>query len=341
MADPTAVNPPPPIQVLQMMMGHWVAQITAAVARFEVPDQLAKGPKSAEELARACQANRDAMERLLRAATMVGLLREEGGRYTNSPTGECLRSGTPGSVRDLVIAELAPGHWLPWGKLYDAVKSGQPTCRATLGMDLWDYYAKNTEEGTCFARGMGNVSAMAVQEVLASSFDWRRFTHVVDVGGSQGVMLQGILHAVPQAKGILFDRPDVIEAGRSAVNGYGLGDRLSQVAGDFFQEVPAGGDLYVMKLIIHDWDDAHCTTILKNVHRAAKPGAHLAIVEMVRPDQVAPAPVFLMDLNMLVMLGGRERSEAELRALLAGAGWKLTRVVPTAGLSSVVEAQRV
>lgn len=331
---------PPHLQMLQMMMGHWAGQTAAAIARFEIPDHLANGPRSSDDLARLCEANPSSFFRLMRAGVSIGLLREvEPGAFATTPVGDTLRKDHPTSVRDLVIAELSPGHWLPWGRLYDAVKEGKSLASTVLGMDTWQYYAANKEEGACFARGMGNLSALVVNEVLPS-YDFSRFERIVDVGGSQGVMIAGVLKVATGARGVLFDRPDVIDAGQANVRAHGLGDRLESVAGDFMKEVPAGGDLYILKHILHDWDDEQSTTILKNVHRAAKPGAKVLVVEMTVPEEVTPTPVNLMDLNMLVMVNGRERTEKEFAALLTGAGLRFERAHPSMGLFSLIEATR-
>ena len=338
---PTRHEPPPQVQMMQMVMGSWVAQLIGAIARFEVSDHIASGLHRVEDLARVCGADTDALHRLLRAGAMVGVVCEiEPGQFGLMPLGETLRSDVPGSMRDAVISGTAPGGWLPWGRICDAVKTGRPTSHAALGNDLWSYYSENPDEAAYFARAMSNISAMAAAEVLASGYDFSQFTHIVDVGGSQGAMLAGILRTAPRSKGVLFDRPEVIEAGRATVMAYGLGDRLTQVAGDFLKEAPQGGDLYVLKWILHDWADADCLIILRNIQRASGPRGRAAIIEMVRPERVVPTPTFLMDLNMLVAFGGRERTEKEFGALLGAAGWKIARVVPTQGLFQIIEAER-
>jgi hypothetical protein len=341
MSPPTDAAPPPHVQMLHIMMGHWIAQAAATVARFEIPDHLAAGPRTVAELAGLTGANPDALNRLLRAAVSVGILREvEPAVYANSPLGETLRKDAPVGLRDLVVAELAPGHWLPWGHLYDAVKGGGSQARAALGCDTWEYYARTPEEGACFARGMGNVSAIAAAEVLPA-YDFSRFEHIVDVGGSEGVMLAGALRAAPGARGVLFDLPEVIDRGGQAIAQHGLGGRLQAVGGDFRAEVPPGGDLYILKAILHDWDDDGSLTILRNVRQAARPGAKIVVIEMVLPERVSPSPVHLMDLNMLVMLGGRERAEPEFASLFDRAGLRFERAIPTRGLFSLLEATRV
>jgi hypothetical protein len=331
-------TPPPPAQVLQMMMGMWVSQILAVAARFGVADLIAAGTTSSDAIAASCEADAAAMYRLLRAGAAVGLFVEEGGRtFGLTPLGECIRSGVPGSVRDLVVAESAPGHWLPWGRLYDAVRVGASVAPETLGMNTWEYYAANPDEAAWFARGMGNLSAMVSQDV-ARLYDASDRKTIVDVGGSQGVLLASLMRQSDAARGVLFDRPEVIGQARAAVAESGLADRIELASGDFFAAVPAGADLYVLKSILHDWPDDDCRSILRNVRTAAAPGAKVLIVEMLVPDDPQPSPVALMDLNMLVMLNGRERTRAEFERLLGDAGFSLARVLPTGGMFSMLEA---
>ena len=338
--DANQTTPEIPIQIFQMMMGGWAAQCLATVARLGIADELDERAMTSDELAHAVGADSDAMARLLRAATATGLLTADDDlRYHATPAAACLRRDAPGSMRNLVISLLAPGHWKPWGHLYDTIVTGQPAVEATLGCALWDYYDHNDEELEWFAGGMSDISNVVSLDTVAA-YDFARFETIVDVGGSHGVMLAAALSAAPDGRGVLFDRPDVIAAGRDTVASYGLDGRLTTIGGDFFHEVPAGGDLYLLKAIVHDWDDAAARTILQRVRAAAKPSSTLLLVELLLPDTITAeaAPVTLMDLNMLVLFGGRERTEAEFRALLGSAGWTLDRVVPTRGMGSLLEA---
>jgi hypothetical protein len=329
--------PPPPVQVLQMLMGLWVSQILAATARFGAADVIARGLTASDDIAAEAGANPDTFYRLLRAAAACGIVAETAPRnFALTPLGECLRTDAPGSLKDLIIAECAPGHWLPWGQLYEAVKSGRSPASDVLGMNVWDYYAKNQEEALSFARGMGNLSAMVSQDV-ARLYDAKSYKTIIDVGGSQGVLLRGLLAQNPAARGIVFDLPEVIEGAKHA---FANDDRIELVAGDFFSNVPSGGDLYVLKSILHDWPDDRCATILRNVRSASKPGAKLLLVEMLLPDHPQPTPVAFMDLNMLVMLNGRERTAADFTKLLRDNGFNVTSVIPTGGMFSLIEADR-
>ncbi|HJW93029.1 MAG TPA: methyltransferase [Thermoanaerobaculia bacterium] len=323
---------PPHVHVLQLMMGLWHAQIVAAAARFGVADLIASGVHDSDSLAQECGADPDSLYRLLRACAALGIFFEsEPRRFALTPAGECLRSNAPNSLRDFLIAETAPGHWLPWGRLYDAVKAGKSLSSEILGMPPWEYYAKNQEEGLSFARGMGNLSSIVAQDVTRV-YAANGFQRIVDIGGSQGVLLRSLLATSPTARGVLFDLPEIIASAKPD-------ERIELVGGSFFEEVPADGDLYLLKSILHDWPDDRCTEILKSIHRAAKPGATLLVVEMLLPDSPQPSPVAFMDLNMLVMLGGRERSAAEMSALLATGGFAVKRVLPI-GMFSLIEAGR-
>jgi len=336
----TPEAPPPFAIALQMLTGMWVSQVMSAVAQLGVPDLIAAGTRSAGHLAEECSADENALRRLLRAAATIGLVVETvPNEFALTPVGETLRANVPGSLRDFVIAETAPGHWLPWGRLVDAVRRSGSMAKKTMGIEPWEYYATNVEEGRCFARGMSNLSAIA-SEAVAHVYDPGDVHRVVDVGGSEGVLLRGILRRAPNARGVLFDRADVIEGARRAVAESGMAGRIELASGDFFTDVPRGGDLYLLKSILHDWPDDKCEEIVKSVHRAAAEGSRLVVVEGLLPDTPQPSPVTLMDMNMLVMLGGRERTAGEYTALLQRCGYEVARVIPTGGMFSVIEALR-
>lgn len=322
--------PPPRVQAFQMLMGMWVAQIAATTARLGIADAIAAGHTSADALVRESAADPDALRRFLRAAATAGLVTEDAtGTFALTPIGECLRSDGPHSLSDFFIAETAPAHWLPWGRLYDAVKSGSAVAADTLGMSPWEYYAQNQDEGLTFARGMGNLSAM-VSADLAPLYDPSRFTTIVDVGGSQGVMLNALLERAPNARGILFDRPEIIASVKPT-------QRVELVGGDFFETVPKGGDLYVLKSILHDWNDEDGDRILRNVRGACEAGAHILLVETILPPAPQPSPVAFMDMNMLVMLGGRERTAEEYGAMMKRAGFEMTQVIRAPGMFGMIE----
>lgn len=261
-------------------------------------------------------------------------------RFGLTPLGDTLRSSVPGSVRNFAVAETAPGHWQPWGKMYEAIKTGEPMCKPALGMELWDWYSKNPEEGEYFNGAMGDLSA-AVSGEVTRIYDFATFQKVVDVGGAHGILLAAILKANPKMRGILFDLQHVTATAGKSLKTQGIGERCEVVTGDFFERVPSGADIHVLKQIIHDWSDEECTTILRNCHEALKLNGKLLLVEMVIPPDNSPSMAQAMDLNMLVLLTGRERTESEYRDLLAAGGFKMERVIPTHSPFSVIEASRV
>jgi hypothetical protein len=331
---------PPPAKIFGLVSGMWAAKAAAAVASLRIPDVLAHGPKSAAEVASAIGAEPAAVYRLMRGVASIGVLAvEPGGRFALTPVGELLRSDVPGSMRSVLVAEMAPGHWRPWGDFEYSVRTGLPAAPKALGMSIWDYYAKNPEEGFQFAEAMSGISTLALQAVLAV-YSFAGARKVVDVGGSHGAFLAAVLQRESSARGVLFDRPDVIEGAGATLAGAGVADRVERVAGNFFESVPSGGDTYLLKSILHDWTDDECVTILRGVRAAMAPEGRVVVVEMLISDAGPPSPAPLLDLNMLVMLTGKERTAEEFSALFARAGLRFTGVTPTHSPFAVIEARR-
>jgi hypothetical protein len=328
---------PPSAQMMQFVTASWVSQCVGAAARLNLADHLASGPKTADELAQLSGANPDAVFRLMRALASLDVFAMNETRFSLTPLGETLRSGVPGSMRNIAIAETDTAHWLTWGHFTDAIKTGKKMVKAALQMEAWDYYGKHPEDAEQFSRAMTDISGLAIEPVL-SSYDFSWVNKVVDVGGAHGALLGAVLHKVPQASGILFDLPQVTGGSKAAIDQAGLASRVEVVSGDFFKEVPAGADLYLLKHILHDWDDAHSVTILKNIRAGMKPTSKILIVEFALPNGADPTPAHFMDLNMLVMLDGRERTPEQYRALLERANLRLGRVVPTKSPIGLVEA---
>jgi hypothetical protein len=338
--QPTAHALPPPAVMMQLVTGYWVSQAIGVTAQLGIADALAAGPKTSNALAAAVGADPSALSRVLRMLASIGVFAQVSpGRFGLTPLGETLRSDAPGSLRDFAIAETAFGHWQPWGRLIDSVRTGQRATRETLGREIWDWYAQHPDEAAYFNAAMGNVSAIAASEVIRV-YDFSKARTVVDVGGAHGVLLAAVLKSNPRARGILFDLPHVIATAQGAIEAEGLANRCELVSGDFFQEVPTGGDLHLLKSVIHDWDDERATRLLAHCHQALAPRSPLLIVEMLIPDDNAPSPAQPMDLNMLVMLPGRERTTQEYAHLLQTTGFRLERVIPTHSPFVVIEAIR-
>lgn len=328
----TATEVPPPQAVLQLVSATWVAQAAGAIARLRVCDHVAGGATSVGAIAERARANPDALHRLLRAGAMIGILRESAPcTYALTPVGELFRSDHPRSMRALVDAETAPGHWLPWGHLDECVREGRSLTRDVLGSDLWSYYNSHPDEGHAFSEAMSGLSAAALG-AIAEAWQPPAARTVVDVGGAHGAFLAFVLDKLPEARGVLFDRPEVIaNAPRQP--------RVELVGGNFTQTVPAGGDLYLVKHIVHDCDDETVRTLLRNVRAAMARDATVVVVEMLVPEDGSPSLSILLDLNMLVMLPGRERTAREVTELLASADLAVQRIVPTHSPFSLIEAR--
>lgn len=237
----------------------------------------------------------------------------------------------------IAIAELGSDHYLGWGNLLHSIKTGEIAFDNVAGMNVWEYYQQHPEDGKPFERAMTNVTKTILEAVLAS-YDFSGFNRVIDVGGGRGSLLAAILQSNPTVCGVLFDLPTVIDSAKTIFESEGLSDRCDLVAGDFFTSVPTGGDAYLLKWIIHDWEETKALTILKNCHQAMVDGGKLLLFEQVIPTGNEPNFAKLLDLNMLVMTGGRERTEAEYQTLLQLAGFKLTRIVATDSPTSIIEA---
>jgi hypothetical protein len=318
-----ATQAPPIQQAMQMIAGGWVSQMLGAAAELGVADQLANGPKTAEDVAQAVGADAHHLARLLRALASMGVLAEQGGRYALTPVSELLRSDHPASVRHMAIMMSQPAHWNAWGKLTEGVRTGSSPFEAAFGVaNVFDYYAKHPDEAAVFNAAMTNNSSGSIPAVVAA-YDFAGIKKLMDVGGGHGALLTAIVAANPGMQGVLFDLPAVV-AGAQAPG-------LEVVGGDFFGALPAGPDAIVMKHILHDWDDERCLKILTNCHQALPAGGKLLVVELVVPDQTRPGLATMMDINMLVMTpGGRERTLAEFRLLFERAGFKLLHAHPAA-----------
>lgn len=330
---------PPPFAMMQMITGYWVSQIVAALARLDVADAIAAGHTSVAQIAQRAKADPEAMARLLRAAASLGVVKRDAeGRFSTTPLGETLRTGVPGSMHDMAIAQTAPGHWLPYGQLAEAVRTGAPRAKSALGRDLFEHYAANPDEGRAFDGAMADFSS-ALAPALAAAVELPPKARVADVGGSLGALLGAVLANNPGSSGVLLDLPATVVRAKERFAANGLADRVELVAGDFFASVPEA-DAYLLKNILHDWDDAHCVTLLSNCARSMRSGGRVLIFELVLPEVDQPGLGPLMDMTMLVVTTGKERTQAEYASLLGAAGLELTRAIPTKTPFSVLEATK-
>lgn len=332
MTSPETLN-----QLMAMVSGGWVTQMIHVAAELELADALAGGEQPVEVLAQGCGAHAPSLFRLLRGLASVGVFREtEPGHFSLTPLAELLRSDHPQSLRQFARL-VGDEHTLSWSGLLDCVRTGESGFRRRYGTDVFRWYQQHPARAAVFNGAMGDLSRLEVLAFLDAYPDFGELEHLVDVGGCRGDLLEAVLRAHPHLRGTVFDQATVLEGCPTDTH---LEGRLERQAGDFFTAVPAGADAYLMKHIVHDWDDQACLTILGHIRRAMAPQARLLILEPVIPPGNTPFPGKLLDLNMLVMTeGGRERTAEEYTQLLAAGGFRLERIVPTAAAISVVEAR--
>ena len=324
-------------QLSQMIKGYWVSQIVGTLAHLEIADRLAHGPLNYDVLADGIGCDPNATYRLLRASAHVGLLAVlPDGRFCLTPLGELLRSNVSGSMRSPAIALTAPGHWLPWGRLAEAVRHGERQAVAALGHELFDYYVANPSEGSAFTGTMANHSDAIAREI-AQALDTSPATHVVDIGGASGTIIGALLEANAALLGTILERKDVVPRAEAALAKRGLSSRCRVIEGDFFDNVPEA-DLYILKSIVHDWDDQQNIKILRNCARALRPNGRVILVEWVVPERGKSGAAALSDLNMLVLLPGRERTARQFEELFRSSGLRLNRITGIASSMQMIEA---
>jgi hypothetical protein len=322
-----------------MWSGYVVSRGLYVVAELGIADHLAEGPRTAEALATATGANRDALHRVLRMLASRGVFAEEApGRFRLTALSECLRRGTAGSLRD-TICMYGEMHWRAVGNLLHSVMTGEPAFERVAGSPVWEYLASHPDDGERFARGMANVSSFE-NATIARAYDFSPFHVVIDVGGGRGGLIAEVLKANPSLRGLLFDEAHVVSQ-PTDLQASGVADRCQIVAGNFFASVPTGCDVYVLKRVLDGWGDGDAVRILR-VCRAAMPanGRVLSIHPIVAAGggySRKDAAILVMDIGMLTGGRGRERTEEEFRNLYRAAGLVVSRVTPTRSLLSIVE----
>ena len=336
---PAGPPPDPMQQLLQVGSGYFLSSALWVATELDIAGLLSQGPKTGAELASATNTNADILTRVVRCLTVAGVFAETvPGKFILTPAAELLRRDVPGSQRDTVIWMADPFHHQLFAELMHTTKTGQPGIEHVTGKAAFEYFTTDPVENVRFNAEMTSLSANQVPGIL-EAYDFSPFKTLVDVGGGHGYLMSEVLQKYPGIRGIIFDLAHVLGATQEKIGERGLKDRCRTVDGNFFESVPEGGDAYLMKFIIHDWDDEQAGTILKNCRRAlqGKPNGKLLLVELVRPAGNEPHFSKIMDLEMLMFPGGRERTEDEFRTLLAKSGFRLTRVVPTKGPMCIIE----
>lgn len=331
-----------PFVFLNMVTAKWTTQLLFAAAELGLADTLKDGPLSSEEVASRTKADAPMMYRLLRALSTLGVVQAlESRRFQLTELGQYLRSDIPGSMRELAMMTGRPWHNRGWEQLSHCVRTGAPSgVHAAFGTNLWDYFDKNRADFDNFNEAMTGASA-SMHGTATQAYDFSRFKTVADIGGGHGRLLGSILQKTPGLNGILFDRPSLKEGAEEELRKLGISQRCKFVGGDFFVSVPAGADAYMMSHILHDWPDDRARDILRACRESMKPGNTLLAFDAVIKPGIEHDWGALMDLEIFMMFGGRDRTEEEFAQLYQQAGFRLTRVVPTHSSISIVEGVAV
>ncbi len=329
---------PGSIAVLELATGAWTTQTLYVAAKLGIADHLSNGPARAGDIAERVGANPDALHRLMRALASKGLLAERrDGRFALTKVGQALRSDDPESMRDMVLFIGHRARWEDWSNLLYSVQTGEPAVNKFRGMPFFEYLDTDQELAKVFNDAMTATSGIT-NEIALSRYDFTGFKLIADIGGGHGALLSIILHSATAARGVLYDLPSVVEGAYATLETAGVAERCKCEGGSFLDRVPDGADAYVMKNVIHDWDDESALKILRNIRTAITPDGKLLLLEMVMPERATSFIGFQLDLEMLVTAGGRERTRAEYANLFARAGFRLNRVVDTVTPISIIEA---
>lgn len=322
---------------MQMATGHFLSRLVYAAAKLGIADHLADGPRAAADIAGATGCDAHALHRFLRTLTNFEIVTmSDDGRFALTPVGEALKSSAPGFARSAVLTMGGPVGWKSWEHIEYSLQTGLPAADHAFGKPLFDLFAEDPEAGERFSETMIAVHG-AEPPSVAAAYDFSTARTVVDVGGASGNMLAHILtrHAGP--RGVLFDLPQATAGAPALLKARGVDDRVTIEHGSFFERVPAGGDIYLLSHVVHDWNDAQCLRLFANLRQAMAPASRLLLIELVLRDSGAPG-FGSADMTMMVLTGGAERTAREYEALLARAGLKMTRVLPTSTSPSIVEA---
>jgi SAM-dependent methyltransferase len=336
--DPVSETPPTLARLRSLVQGFRSTQVTYVIAKLGLADQLAESPLTATELAARVNVDAPSLGRVLRLAAFYGLVKElPGDRFELTPLAELLRTGVEGSI-NATAKMLGEEHYGAWAELLHSVKTGEPAFDHVYGAPFFDYMAKHPETQATFDAAM-SAGVDVVLKSLVDSYDFSRTRVVVDVGGGNGSLTAMIVKRFPDMQGVIYDQPQVLEAADRYLSEARVRDRFRLVPGNFFSSIPEGGDIYFLSNIVHDWDDERALRILQNVRAAMKKDATVLLLEAVLPEHGSPSPAAMADVNMLVLLTGRERTEKQFRTLLGNADLSLTNVIPIWERESLIEAK--
>lgn len=328
------------MRLIALTQGYRSTQVTYVIAKLGLADHLAEAPLTAAELAARVNVNAESLRRVLRLAAFYGLVAEvPGERFELTPLGRPLCDDSEGSVKATAVM-LGEEHYTSWGALLHSVRTGEPGFEHVYGAPFFDYMAGHPDTQATFDAAMSSGLDVLLRS-LADSYDFSKTRTLVDVGGGNGSIAAMLLKRNPSMEAVIYDQPHVLEAAEQYLTSAGVRSRCRLVPGDFFRSIPDGGDVYVLSNIVHDWDDDRALRILQNCRAAMAPVAVMLLIESVLPEHGRSSAAAMMDVNMMVLLTGRERTEAQYRELLAAARLRLTKVAPIYELESLLEARPV
>lgn len=328
---------PPQAQLMRFIVGKWISKPIYVAAELGVADMLANGPRSVEELAQESGTLASSLHRILRALASVGIFTQlNDGTFELTPMAECLKTGAMRSIALLFESEWSDK---AWSRLLDSVKTGDTAFEMAHGLPVSDWLEQNPRAADVFNEANA-IKAMASHSAIIYAYDFSGISKLTDVGGGLGVLMTEILKANPSMEGIIMDVPSVIRKTSETIRQRGIEDRCQAIGGDFFQSIPSGSDAYLLSNILHDWPDEQCRMILTNCRRAMKTESKLLVMEMIITPGNEPSVAKLLDVEMLVTTGGRERTEVEFRDLFDSSGLELSRIIPTRDETCIIEGSR-
>ena len=330
----------PTTQMFQMITGFWTSCCIYVAAQLNIPDLLAEKPKTALQLSVETKTHASSLYRLLRTLSSVGVFYEnEKSEFELTPLGNTLRADVPGSLKFHAIMNLRY-HYSAWGNLLEAVKTGETAFDNLHKMSAWEYYEKDKEGSENFNKAMSGVTQMVIPHILAA-YDFTQFKSIVDVGGGNGALLCAILKKSEKSMGVVFDMAHAKQQALANIKLNNLQERCAFEEGSFFEHLPEGASAYMTKSVLHDWDDEQSKKILSKVREAMPQGSKLLLIENVIPARNIPHPAKLMDMNMLVMTGGRGRTASDWQELVEDAGLAFSKIIPLQSpMYSIIEAEK-
>jgi hypothetical protein len=333
----TPTQLPPHAQMMQFILGKWISKPIYVAAELGIADMVADGPKSIDELAHMSKTHAPSLYRVMRALASVGIFSERGERsFALTPMAECLKRG---AMRSIALMFNSDWHDRAWGHLLYSVRTGKVAFDKAHGIPIFDWFKEHPHAAEIYHEANA-IKAMTSHRAIIDAYDFSGIATLTDVGGGHGALIAEILRAHPAMKGVIAEVPVVVKGAKGFIHTRGLDARCQVIACDFFTWIPPGSDAYLMSHILHDWDDEGCQRILENCHTAMKPGSTLLVVESIIPPGNESSIAKLLDLEVFVMGGGRERTEGEFRDLFESSGFTLSRVVPTQESISVIEGIR-